>query len=160
MGTLIVGDLRFLSDLLQLSDDFPSRVHLVLGNRDINKMRLTQELDPAHLARFPLHKHPGVYWLRSSDKKTTIPAEALPNQFVLSGKAETPAQRLQWILANTMGAPNAFEHRRTELTLQGAADGNNAAVSDEAVCDSFLLSLRKGGPFHVHLTFWSIENFV
>jgi hypothetical protein len=34
------GDLRFLRSLLALRRRHPDRVHLVLGNRDINKMRL------------------------------------------------------------------------------------------------------------------------
>ena len=35
-------------------------MHLILGNRDINKMRLTAELDPANWQ--PADEHPGVYW--------------------------------------------------------------------------------------------------
>lgn len=42
---------------------------------------------------------------------------------------------LRWILARTMGAKDAFEHRRTEL----------GGVSDEAVVDSFLEDVAPGG---------------
>jgi len=43
---VLVGgrDLAFLRELLDLKDRHPERVHLVLGNRDINKMRLAAEL--------------------------------------------------------------------------------------------------------------------
>ena len=40
------GDLAFLRELLQLSSDYPHRVHIILGNRDVNKMRLPRELSP------------------------------------------------------------------------------------------------------------------
>ena len=49
------GDLRFLRSLLGLKARFPERVHLVLGNRDINKMRLPAELSDRH-------------WLAAADK--------------------------------------------------------------------------------------------
>ena len=39
-------DLAFLRSLLRLKERHPERVHLLLGNRDINKMRLTAELAP------------------------------------------------------------------------------------------------------------------
>jgi hypothetical protein len=45
------------------------------------------------------------------------------------------AEHLQWILAHTMGAPHAFEHRRTELGL----------VSDEAVLASYLDDVAPDG---------------
>lgn len=54
------GDLRFLRSLLALKQRQPEQVHLVLGNRDINKMRFHAELDGAHW--LPAGRHPGVYW--------------------------------------------------------------------------------------------------
>lgn len=38
------GDLRILHDLIQLKKRNPERVFLILGNRDLNKMRLLTEL--------------------------------------------------------------------------------------------------------------------
>ena len=38
------GDLRVISDLLHLKEKYPDRVFLILGNRDINKLRLVAEL--------------------------------------------------------------------------------------------------------------------
>ena len=42
------ADLRFLRSLLSLQERHPGRVHAVLGNRDINKMRLLAERSPTH----------------------------------------------------------------------------------------------------------------
>lgn len=43
-------DLAFLRDLVGLKERHPGRVHLVLGNRDINKMRFAAELAPQNWA--------------------------------------------------------------------------------------------------------------
>ncbi len=52
------GDLRVTRDLLFLAQRYPDRVHLILGNRDINKLRLGIELRPDALS------HPArVYWV-------------------------------------------------------------------------------------------------
>lgn len=52
-----VGDLRILQDLVKLKTNYPERVHLILGNRDINKMRLLTELQPES------YSQPGeTYW--------------------------------------------------------------------------------------------------
>jgi hypothetical protein len=104
------GDLRVLNDLNNLYDDFPGRVHFILGNRDVNKMRIPVELHPSYLER------PGeVYWIPSK-----------------SAARETPAERLQWMLKATMGAPGAFEYRRHELSALGKSS------RDEDVVNSYI----------------------
>lgn len=40
------GDIRVTTDLVKLKDRYPDRVHLILGNRDTNKLRLLVETDP------------------------------------------------------------------------------------------------------------------
>ena len=54
------GDLSFLEELRALREDHPGRVHYVLGNRDINKMRLPRELSAQHARRLPWSSHSGV----------------------------------------------------------------------------------------------------
>lgn len=38
------GDMRVIADITALKDRYPDRVHLIMGNRDINKMRIRFEL--------------------------------------------------------------------------------------------------------------------
>lgn len=88
------GDIRVLWDLLQLYEDHPGRVHFIMGNRDVNKLRLPTELHDCYLRK------PGAtYWIPND-----------PEQ-----RPQNASERLKWILARTMGSPDGFEHRRTEL---------------------------------------------
>jgi len=98
-------------------------VTLILGNRDINKLRLRTELGHAHIAAFPLEAHPGPYWLKQ-------PPEQL--------KENSKLERLKWILRDTMGAPHAFTSRAKEL---GAATECDA----QAVLRSFEEYAAPGG---------------
>jgi len=101
---------RFMSVLLEARRRYGDRVVLLAGNRDINKLRLARELTGAPPPRTPSELRAG-------------PMGAL----------------LRWILTHTMGAKEAFEHRRTELAESGAAD------DDEAVVISFLEDVAPGG---------------
>ena len=56
------GDLQILKDLVGLKKRYPDRVHLLVGNRDVNKIRLMVALADEHCAAVPLSQHPGVYW--------------------------------------------------------------------------------------------------
>ena len=67
-----VGDLRFVSELVELYEEYPGKVHIVLGNRDINKLRLLQELRPRHIETHPLKRLSQPYWTRK--RKNTVRA--------------------------------------------------------------------------------------
>ena len=100
-------DLYVLRQLISLKERHPSRVHLLLGNRDINKLRILDELQPK--------PHKGVYWLRQrAPGRNVAPLEK--------------AKRLEWMLSNTMGSPNAFELRRNELMREKYANINKEPV--------------------------------
>jgi hypothetical protein len=101
---------RIVATLLDAHSRQPDRVVLLAGNRDINKMRLTREL-----AGFAPAKTP-------PELRTASPGALLP-----------------WIFAHTMGARAAFEHRRSERTLEGVS------TDDEAVAASFLDDLSPDG---------------
>ena len=130
-------DIRFTKELVALADRYPDRVTIILGNRDLNKMRLSQELHPDHIARVPLCEHPGVYWRKdvASSLETT---EGITRD--AQGRVEnTASNRLKWILANTMGAATTFELRRAELQQCGGPS------SDDDVVDSFFRSVSADG---------------
>lgn len=92
----------------------PDQVVLLGGNRDLNKLRL-----PRELGGFPPRRAP--------DDAKTWPR----------------ARLLQFIFAKTMGAGDAFAHRRTELAYERGVDA--AAVEDEDVAQSFVDDLAPDG---------------
>lgn len=101
---------RVVRTLLAARERQPEQVVLLGGNRDLNKLRLARELDG-----FP-------------PKRAPDDVRGLPR-----------AQLLKWIFANTMGAADAFEHRRAELKAEGRAH------EDEDVAQSYLDDLAPGG---------------
>ena len=58
------ADFYVIRQLLSLHSRYPKRVHFLMGNRDINKLRIVDELDFGETKRLPKHK--GVYWLRGT----------------------------------------------------------------------------------------------
>ena len=159
------GDLAFLEDLMRLKGRYPSRVHIVLGNRDINKMRLVDELRQAHMDAHPWGTYAGTYWRTKEGSGAKEEEE----------EEDTRAARLKWILAHTMGSGRTFELRREELARKKKekpsrgigndddehvddADANNhndadvaVTVSDEEVVSSFIESLGTNGLLRQYL---------
>ncbi len=125
-------DRAVLRELLRLKREAPDRVILIAGNRDVNKLRLPLELSPAALARAPRQAAPDY---RAWRTERNLPDRAMT--------------RLQWIVGQTMAAPQGFALRRAEL---GEEWGTGArAVSDVAVYDSYLADAMPGGLFHQYL---------
>ena len=60
-GGSVGGTVRVTRSLVRLKRRYPDRVVLLLGNRDLNKMRLTSELHPSQMSR--LGQIPGPYWV-------------------------------------------------------------------------------------------------
>ena len=119
------GDLRLLMDFLSLKHRYPDRVHFILGNRDINKLRLFFSLQPNSVLE---HHPPEVYWLHNNPDLFRQAAEEV--------KPGDKVSKLRWILRRTMGAPQAFEHRKEELRELGLPH------RDEDVVDYFLKTLN------------------
>jgi hypothetical protein len=107
---------RIVATLLEAKQRQPDQVFLLAGNRDINKTRLPRELGG----------HP--------------PPRAPPEVL-----ASSRADLLQWIFQNTMGAAQAFEHRRAELVSEGRAPVDDPGALHDAVVQSFLDDLAPGG---------------
>jgi hypothetical protein len=109
------SDLYVLRQLLSLQRRYGTeRVKFVLGNRDINKMRIWQEL-----LNFSNHNH--VYWDRSS---SPIPSNSPQSTLV---------DKLKWMLSKTMGSPDAFHLRRDELSKI-----KKQLVSEQEVVQSYI----------------------
>lgn len=116
------GDLRIVTDLLSLKEKYPSRVHLILGNRDCNKLRLLFALHPNVMKTYP-----NAYWLRNIADPKLLVLEKDPEY-----KLDNSISKLKWILKETMGCPKSFELRSQELRqLAQASD-------DEAVVQSYI----------------------
>jgi hypothetical protein len=109
------GDCRLLYDLVFLKETYPTRVYLILGNRDMNKLRFTTELDPEIVQ---LDVHPSVFWHKST------PLTPWPSRI----------DKLKWTLSENMGSPDSFEHRKSELSLLFDSD----SIGDDDVLQSYM----------------------
>lgn len=108
-------DRRVLHALVDAKRRAPDRVTLLAGNRDLNKLRLVREL--------------------AGSPPTGAPAEVQQDRGAL----------LRWIFRHTMGAKDAFEHRRAGLARAGVD------ASDDAVAQSYLDDLAEGGALFAYL---------
>lgn len=120
------SDLYVMRQLLSLQDRYPHRVYLLMGNRDINKMRIVNELVGNNSSRrsnasttttTAMPKHNGAYWLlrnREPTNNTTTPIDITPRNNIVPPN-DNIVNRLQWMLQSTMGSKDAFELRRIEL---------------------------------------------
>jgi hypothetical protein len=132
------SDLYTIRQLLDLSRRYEGRVHFILGNRDLNKMRI---LDEIGVSGAPLPKHDGVYWLRGTGR---VGDPLLKDNKQVS--CANAAERLKWILSQTMGSPDAFELRKQELQRH-----QQDQVSDENVVDSYRRSCHPNGEMGQYL---------
>lgn len=138
------GDIRLCRLLTRLKKRYPDRVALLCGNRDLNKLRFSAELDASDLAR-PIEQIPAPHW---DPKASTLKAhlEKVAEQRGLPGgaaQANTRPERLKYMLQHTLGCPDTFEHRRQEVAL---LRGDSVAdVTDDQVADSFVAEAAPGG---------------
>lgn len=124
-----LGQRAVTRDILSLVLRYPGRFIVIPGNRDNNKLRIPSELTLAAMNRPPtwysfVNEHA---WRKEA------------------GRSHSPVERLQFILKNTMGAPNAFELYREELARERAV--SKEMISDGAVLHAYLDDLHPRGPF-------------
>jgi hypothetical protein len=94
----------------------PEQVILLAGNRDLNKLRLRREL-------------------------TGFPPKKMPEDVARGPRAEM----LRWIFQNTMGAKEAFGHRKTELSRA-------KHIEDDEVVQSYLDDIQIDGALYRYLS--------
>lgn len=162
-GGAVGGTLRVVRTLVRLKRRYPERVTLLLGNRDINKIRMTSELAPPELRNYA--EMPGPSWV-AADRRVSpemhlrrqcarthgVPPEEVNAEML--ERANTLAERIRWMLKETMGSDGEFDRRRAELTLlrqqcppRGASPDQAQAeqVSEEDTARSFVESVQAGG---------------
>ncbi len=113
---------QVLETFLRLKNDHPSDVVMLLGNRDINKLRLLVELDPKSIAQ------------PDPSYEKVLADSGLPRSL-----RTDPITKLKFILDYRMGSPEAFEFRRDELKREGRAS------TDADVLKSYLEDLKFDG---------------
>ena len=137
------GGCRLLQRLVALKRSAPRRVWLLVGNRDLNKLRLTSELGEAEMARDP-SAIPGPHW----DPRAPTLAEHL----AATGHADSRAERLRYMYLHTLGCPETFELRRREISLlSGRAAGDAKAPSDEEVVEAAVGDVLPGGLLRTYM---------
>jgi len=139
------GDLELARDLTNLKRAYPKRVSFILGNRDVNKMKLTSLLHENAVAMCP--RDVELPFFRQGD-----PA-AKPYELFLSENSlhHSRESLLKWNLSHNMGCPTTFELRRKELQRR-MSSVKDAVIDDAAVADSYLGSLAPGGALHDYLS--------
>ena len=139
------GDIRIATELVRLKDMHPDRVHLLAGNRDLNKLRIVAEALDERIDRpypVPLYPRAPAQITYRSYLQATV-GEGAPLE-----QANTVANRLRWLLDCTMTAKGAFESRRTELViLAGHAGAAAGSISDDDVAASFVDSVSQEDGF-------------
>lgn len=77
------GDLHVLRDLISLKETYPERVHLIMGNRDINKLRLPVAMHPQVLSL-----RPTCYWA----PPTSSNIDSIPEYLI-----DDPVSKIKWV---------------------------------------------------------------
>ena len=135
------GDIRMVTALVELKRRYPERVYLLVGNRDLNKLRFTAELSPDDLER-PIDEIPPPFW----DPKAVTLQEFLERKLKKEaiyekksvGDLNTRVNRIHYLLQHTLGCPDTFEFRRQELSLLYG----RTHISDEEVVDNFIYEVK------------------
>lgn len=120
------GDIRVVKTLLSLKQRYWSRVFIVLGNRDICKLRFYAELTSGEDGA-SFEEKGGAYWI---PKPAPFPDydDYLRENSLQRGHVST----VRWVLDCNMGCQTTtFKTRRHELALLGRS------ATDEAVVQSY-----------------------
>jgi hypothetical protein len=136
------GGIRFTRALTNLKERYPDRVKIILGNRDLNKMKIYHFLksldagvylpDEKYIYDFLLQDIHGVNLDHSLSESEIMK--------LLRDRAH-PHERLESILKG-FGAPGAFKYHREELKL---LNPRMQSISRAMVYKHYMASLAPGG---------------
>jgi len=146
------GDIRVARALVSLKRRHPDRVFLLVGNRDLNKLRFAAELSQDDIVARTIDDIPRPHWDPSAPTlRQYLEEKLLETHDDINGEEDrrnprtiadvnTRANRLHYMLRHTLGSPNTFEFRRRELEILCQTPD----VSDDDVVDSFLHEISDG----------------
>lgn len=145
------SDRLIVKKLNQFKKKYPHRVFLVLGNRDINKLRIYVELDKDHANTSRLPRPFDVskvcYWDKNvycGDDEENLPKNSYPSWLKKQGDTtHCWLNMLKWTLECTMGAPAAFDYRRQEMAREN--DVEKSVITDQEIYDDFFGSVDPNG---------------
>lgn len=169
-GGTIGGTVRVVRTLVALKRKYPDRVTLILGNRDLNKMRWTSQLEfkpksynkKTGLATWTewnrLDRVDGPPWVDSAQRTNMTPTAYYRNMLVKAQRHanaedvsieelreyDTVLNRIRWHFEEMMGADGEVERRRAELSFLSTLHGGKEATDDDVVQDT-INSVREGG---------------
>ncbi|RLO08788.1 hypothetical protein DYB28_001140 [Aphanomyces astaci] len=134
----VVNTDRLIRVLLALKHDYPDRVVLIAGNRDVNKMRWTSEFTDGEMDLKTMD--PGIkngpHWLPETTRQSLgiIPY-------------------LSKLARNGQDVPITSTDSSSSInyTALDAVNTKKEAISDENVLDSFLESVQEGGDLRAYL---------
>lgn len=116
------GVFRGIATFLKLREAHPDRVKLLLGNRDLNKLRLPSELNGAENESFGGTPGPFVYHTKPGPLKDPTKSPLNSEKACRPPPGETSetlagkrARWFKWMLTETMGAPKGLEGYKKEL---------------------------------------------
>jgi hypothetical protein len=166
-GGAVGGTVRVVRTLVALKKKYPDRVTLILGNRDLNKMRWTAQLAFEPESYDPQTGHatwtewnalervdgpcwvadvakragmtPMAYYRKALAKQKGVAAEEVSEDDVR--QFDTVANRIRWHFKEMMGADGEFERRQAEL----AHLSKSAEATEHDVVRSTIDSTKSGG---------------
>jgi hypothetical protein len=127
-----IASFKIIVTLIKLKERYPDRVILLLGNRDINKLRLSWELMPSALdlsnpeTKFSLDRFRLGEWEDKFEAWIAQGKNKIDGVVVEYQHGKKPATdiilKLKWILEQTMGDPDNFDDFKQELGLKNDTD--------------------------------------
>mmetsp|Transcript_41456 Transcript_41456/g.75110 ORF Transcript_41456/g.75110 Transcript_41456/m.75110 type:complete len:497 (+) Transcript_41456:21-1511(+) len=110
------GDIRIARSLVEFKKQQPYRVHLLLGNRDLNKIRVSAELRQSSIdVPDPVPLYPGMRESQTTTYRSYLLRLQQQQGAATLDEMNTLPNRLRWLLDITLGAEGQFESRREEL---------------------------------------------